>query len=63
MSGISFMIDERGEKTAAVIDLQQHGKLWEDFSDCLLTTARAQEPRESLQEVKRKLKSKSKRDG
>ncbi len=63
MSGISFVVDERGEKTAAVIDLQQHGKLWEDFSDLLVSTARAREPRESLQEVKRKLKSKARRDG
>ena len=58
MSGIAFMVDERGRKTAAVIDLQQHGRAWEDFYDTLLAESRAREPRESLESVKRRLKRK-----
>jgi hypothetical protein len=27
MSGITFMVDERGQKTAAVIDLRKHEQL------------------------------------
>jgi hypothetical protein len=56
MSGITFMVDSRGEKTAAVIDLRRHRKLWEDFFDTLLAESRADEPRESLESVKRRLK-------
>ena len=63
MSGISFMIDESGEKTAAVIDLRRHGRVWEDFYDVLLAESRAQEPRESLESVRRRLDSARKRNG
>ena len=55
MSGITFMIDSHGKKTAAVIDLRRHGKQWEDFYDTALTESRAAEPRESLAAVKRRL--------
>jgi len=63
MSGITFMVDERGHKTAAVIDLRRHGKLWEDFYDALLAKSRAHEPRESLASVRQRLKSKQKANG
>ncbi len=56
MSGITFMIDSHGEKTAVVIDLRRHRKLWEDFHDTVLAESRASEPRESLEAVKRRLK-------
>jgi len=55
MSGITFMVDERGQKTAAVIDLRKHEHLWEDFHDALLAKSRAREPRESVKSVKRRL--------
>ena len=58
MSGIQFLIDERGEKTAAVIDLRRHRRIWEDFYDALVVQMRATEPRESLGEVKRRLRLK-----
>ena len=50
------MVDERGKKTAAVINLRQHGRLWEDIYDTLLAESRAHEPRESLEFVKDRLK-------
>jgi hypothetical protein len=53
MSGITFMVDSNGEKTAAVLDLRRHRKLWEDFFDTLLADSHAQEPRETLDSVKR----------
>jgi hypothetical protein len=56
MCGVSFMVDSRGKKTAAVIDLRRHRKLLEDFFDTLLVESRAHEPRESLDSVKRRLK-------
>jgi hypothetical protein len=54
MSGITFMVDERGQKTAAVIDLRKHEQLWEDFHDSLLAKSRAREPRENLESVHRR---------
>lgn len=50
------MVDERGQKTAAVIDLRKHEQLWEDFYDTLLAKSRAREPRERLESIKRRLK-------
>jgi hypothetical protein len=55
MGGITFMVDSKGRKTAAVIDLRRHRKLWEDFYDTALAQSRAREPRESLASVKRRL--------
>ena len=63
MSGITFMVDERGEKTAAVIDLRKHGRIWEDFYDSLLAKSRAHEPRESLAAVKHRVKLARKGNG
>lgn len=63
MSGISFLVNERGEKTAAVIDLQKRGELWEDFYDTLLAESRAREPRESLGSVRQRLRLKRKANG
>jgi hypothetical protein len=56
MSGITFLVDTEGKKTAAVIDLRRHRKLWEDFFDALIAESRTHEPRESLATVKRRLK-------
>jgi hypothetical protein len=63
MIGVSFLVDERGRKTAAVIDLRRHGRLWEDFYDALLVKSRAHEPRETIAQVKRRLNARSKTDG
>ena len=52
MSSIAFVVDPRGTKTAVVIDLRRHRKLWEDFYDTLLVELRAHEPRESLASIK-----------
>ena len=55
MSGITFLVNERGAKTAAVINLRQHGRLWEDFYDTLVARSRRTEPRETLAEVRAQL--------
>jgi hypothetical protein len=61
VSGINFMVNERGEKTAVIIDLKSHKALWEDIYDTLLVRVRKKEPRESFDEVKRRLKRKHSR--
>ena len=63
MKGIQFVVDDQGEKTAVLIDLQEYGELWEDFYDCLLARARINEPRESLAEVREKLHHQGKLHG
>ncbi|HWA06835.1 MAG TPA: hypothetical protein VG961_09820 [Ignavibacteria bacterium] len=60
MTGINFVINEKGKKSAVVIDLKKHGKLWEDFYDALKVRQRKNEPRETIQMVKDKLKRSSK---
>ena len=55
MSGVQFLVDERGQKTAVVIDLKKYADVWEDFYDVMLARQRAHEPRESLAAVKRRL--------
>ena len=52
MTGIQFLTDETGRKTAAVIDLKKHRALWEDIADVLVSRSRRQEKRISLAQVK-----------
>lgn len=55
MTGINFVINEKGKKSAVVIDLKKHGKLWEDFYDAITVKQRKDDPRETLQMVKKRL--------
>ncbi|MGA3205086.1 MAG: hypothetical protein ABSF12_21530 [Bryobacteraceae bacterium] len=52
MTGIQFITDEKGRKTAAVIDLKKHKALWEDIEDVLVSRSRRQEKRIPLERVK-----------
>ena len=63
MSGITYLVDERGDKTAAVINLRRHRRLWEDFYDTLVAQSRRTEPRESLAEVRARLRAKARANG
>jgi hypothetical protein len=55
VKGIEYLVDDMGSRKAVVIDLAEHEELWEDFYDALLTEQRRDEPRESLEEVKKLL--------
>jgi hypothetical protein len=55
MSDIQFIVDDKGAKRAVVIDLDKCAELWEDFYDCLVAHRRADEPRESINTVKKHL--------
>ena len=57
MEGIQYIIDDKGEKKAVIIDLKQHGQLWQDLEDSLIADLRANEPRETLETVREKLKN------
>lgn len=43
MRGIQFLVNEDGEKTAVLLDLQEWGDLWEDFYDILVARSREAE--------------------
>jgi hypothetical protein len=58
MKGIEFVIDDEGKKKAVIIDIKKHGDLWEDIYDGLLAKERKREPRESLQQVRKKISGK-----
>ena len=55
MRGIEFVVDEAGVRKAVLIDLEEHGDLWEDFYDVAVARERASEPRESLEEARREV--------
>ena len=55
MSGVQFLVDEKGRKTAVLIDLKKNATLWEDFYDRVTAQNRVDEPRELLSVVKRHL--------
>ena len=56
MSGIQYITDENGNKTAVVIDLKKHLKLWEDISDQLVAEKRKNQRRYNHSDVKMILK-------
>ena len=60
MKGVQFVVNDRGEKTAAVIDLTRHSELWEDFYDAAVARQRQKEPRETLESVKKRLRRRGK---
>jgi hypothetical protein len=63
MTGIQYVTNAKGRKVAVQIDLRRHGDLWEDFYDAMVARKRADEPRESLESVKNRLKKLKKLDG
>ncbi len=62
MEGIRYIVDDQGKKTAVIIDLKMYGDLWEDFYDRLIAQLRANEPRETLESVKKSLRRQGKLD-
>ena len=55
VSGIQFITDENGRRTAAVIDLETHKELWEDIEDVLVSRSRRKERGVPLEKVKAEL--------
>jgi hypothetical protein len=60
MEGIQFVTNDKGRKVAVMIDLQKYGELWQDFYDSLTARLRANEPRETLASVKKRLRKQGK---
>jgi hypothetical protein len=43
MTGIQFVTDEKGRRTAVLIDLKRHSAIWKDFWDGLVSESRRKE--------------------
>ncbi len=52
MKGIEFVVNDKGEKRAVIIDLAEWGQLWEDIYDVLISESRKGEPTVSWEQVK-----------
>ena len=63
VKGIQYVVDENGNRTAVVIDLAEHGELWEDLYDAYLANERASEPVEPFDDVINRLRGQGKLDG
>ena len=50
--GVQFVTDEKGQKTAVLIDLKKHKALWEDFWDGFVSESRRKEKAISYNEYR-----------
>ncbi len=53
MNGIQFVTDEKGHKTAVLIDLKKHGSALQDFWDGLIVESRRKERDIPFEEVRK----------
>jgi len=60
MNGIKFLVDDKGKRTAVLIDLKKNSGLLEDIFDCVVARRRKNEPRESIESVKQRLRQQGK---
>jgi hypothetical protein len=56
MKGIQYIIDDKGQKCAAVVDFDVYGHLWEDIHDILVVESRKREPRVKWENAKKRLR-------
>lgn len=56
MKGVQFVTDDRGKKTAVLIDLKEWGEIWEDFYDILVSESRKNESTISWEDLKGEIK-------
>ena len=52
MTGIQFVTDDKGRKTAVLIDLRKRARLWEDLWDGLVSESRRKEKSIPYQEYR-----------
>jgi hypothetical protein len=53
MKGGSYLVDDAGNKTAVILDLRKHRRVWEDIYDRMLIQSHRREPRELIEQVRR----------
>jgi len=55
MEGIRYIINDKGEKKAAEVDLDTYGYLWEDIPDVLIVESRRGERGKNWEDVRKGL--------
>jgi len=55
-AGTQFLTDANGARVAAVIPIEEYEELMQDIEDLAVVAERRDEPRASLEDVKRRLK-------
>lgn len=55
MRGVRYLYDDKGKKTAVLIDLAHNSALWEELLDVALAQSRATERTESWSTVRGRL--------
>lgn len=63
MKGIQYITDDKGEKSAVVIDLKTYGEQLEDFLDGLEAEQRVSEPQEDYRVVMERIIESKKSNG
>jgi PHD/YefM family antitoxin component YafN of YafNO toxin-antitoxin module len=63
VKGVQFVTDTDGRKVAVLLDLEEWGEVWEDIYDGMLAEERAEEPTESWDAVKERLRREGRLDG
>jgi hypothetical protein len=61
-AGTQFLTNTHGERIAAVIPIDEYEELLEDLNDLAVVAERRDEPRVSLDEVKRRLRIRHRRE-
>jgi hypothetical protein len=56
MRGIQYVVNDKGQVSAVLIDLKKLGRLWEDFQDIVLSHARRKERRYTLANVEARVR-------
>ena len=55
MTGIQYVTDQKGERVAVQLDLREHGELWQEIEDVLVSESRRNEDSISLEQIEAKL--------
>ncbi len=63
MRGIQFVVDDKGEKKAVLIDLSEWGEIWEDIYDALVSQSRKDESTVSWEELKAEMEAEEAKNG
>ena len=51
-----YIVDEKGERTAVILPIEEYEELLEDLHDLAIIAERRDEPTINFQEIKRRLK-------
>ena len=58
MKGVQFVVDDKGNTTSLLIDVNEISEEWQDFVDGLIAEGRRDEPVTSWEDFKKELSTK-----